>query len=130
MPAPTVATFSAAAKIDAHEAFLALLDAGTGAGKIYLIDNADAVLATITLADPAGTVSQTTGVLTFAFAAGPFTASASGTIAYADFVDSDDNVHLSLPAQAGTASVAGKIVLNSLNVIQDAEITVVSATLG
>lgn len=130
MPAPANATFSLAARVDAHEAFLALLDAGTGAARIYVYDSADALLATVTLDDPAGTVSGTTGVLTFAFAAGPFVATASGTIAYADFCDSDDLVHLSLPAQAGTTTVSGKIVFNSLNVIEDAEITVVAATLG
>jgi hypothetical protein len=130
MPAPSTATFSLDARVDAHEAFLALLDAGTGAALIYVYDSADVLLATVTLDDPAGAVSGTTGVLTFAFAAGPFEAVADGVIAYADFCDSDDTIHLSLPAQAGVAAVSGKIVFNSLNILTGAEITIVAATLG
>jgi hypothetical protein len=60
MPAPSSATYSAQAKIDAHTAFLALIDSGT-AGAIKTYTNADALLCTHTLTDPAGTVSKRHG---------------------------------------------------------------------
>lgn len=129
MPAPAQATYSAAAKIDAHEAFLALIDAGAAAGKIKIRDNSDVLLGTITLTDPAGTVNGTTGQLTLTAAAAP-TAVADGTAAYAEITDSDDTVHLSLPAEAGTSPVSGKVVINTLTIVTGATITLVSATIG
>ena len=48
MPAPSVATYSVAALVDAHTAFLALLDAGS-AGLCRIRSSADVLLAEITL---------------------------------------------------------------------------------
>src|SRR5574337_634413 len=129
MPAPSSATYSAQAKIDAHTAFLALIDAGSGAGKLKIRSSADALLATVTLSDPAGTVNGTTGQLTFSFPSSA-NASATGTAAYGELTDSDDNVHLSLPAQQGTAAVSGKLVLNSLSIVSGSPVQVLSATIG
>lgn len=130
MPAPTVATYSAAALTAAHTAFRDLIDAGTGAGAIRIRDAADVLLAQVPLSDPCGTLNGTTGQLTFSIAGPDTSADASGTAAYAQFVDSDGNVHLSLPAQQGSAAVSGKIVLNTLTIISGAPVYVVSATLG
>lgn len=129
MPAPAQATYSAAALIDAHEALLALIDAGASAAKVKLRDNADVLLGTVTLTDPAGSVNQTTGQLTLT-PSGTGTAAADGTCTYGEITDSDDNVILSLPAEAGTSPVSGKIVINTLSIVTGAVITLVSATIG
>jgi hypothetical protein len=130
MPAPTTATFSVAALSAAHTAFRDLIDAGTAAGAIRIRDNADVLLATVPLSDPCGSVSGTTGQLTFSIAGPDTSADANGTAAYTQFVDSDGNVHLALPTQQGSAPVANRLVLNTLSIIAGAPVYIVSATLG
>lgn len=112
MPAPTVATYSAAVKIAANTALRDLLDSGSAA-LLRIRDASDALLVQFTLSDPCGTVNGTTGVLTIT-APSATTVSTAGTAAYAELCSSDGTVRLSLPAQAGTTGVAGKIVLNTL----------------
>lgn len=129
MPAPTVATYSAAALVAAHTSFRDLIDAGTGAGSIKIRSAADALLATIPLTDPCGTVNATTGQLTFAIAGRDESAS-GGTAAYGEFCDSDGLVHLSLPAQAGASAVSGKVVLNTLTIVAGGPVEVIAATIG
>lgn len=130
MPAPGSATYSAQAKIDANTSFKNLIDSGTGAGTIKVRTNADVLLGTQTLTDPCGSVNGTTGVLTFTFGARDESADATGTIAYAEFCDSDGDVHLSLPAEAGTTPVLGKIVFNTLSVVAGGPIEIISATIS
>ncbi|NLZ39763.1 MAG: hypothetical protein GX886_00635, partial [Comamonadaceae bacterium] len=47
-----------------------------------------------------------------------------------EVVDGNNAVHLALPAQAGTAAVAGKVVLNSLSIVAGTEVSVASAVIG
>jgi len=130
MPAPTVATYSAAALVAAHTSFLDLIDTGVGAGSIKVRDAADVLLATIPLVDPCGTVNGTTGQLTLAIAARDESADAGGIAAYGEVCDVAGAVHLALPAQAGEAAVAGKIVLNTLTIVAGGPVEVLSATIG
>lgn len=130
MPAPGSATYSAAAKVAAHTAFRDLIDSGAGAGAIKVRDASDVLLATIPLSDPCGSVNGTTGQLTFSIAGRDESADANGTAAYAEFCDSDGDVHLALPAEAGTAPVSGKIVFNSLSIVAGGPVEVLSATVG
>ena len=44
--------------------------------------------------------------------------------------DSDGDVHLAIPCQAGTAAVSGKFVLNTLAIVSGSPVEVVSATIG
>lgn len=129
MPAPLSATYSLAVLVAARTAFLNLIDAGTGAGKIKVRSSTDALLVSIPLSDPGGTVSGVTGVLTLSIPAA-VNATATGTAAYAEITDSDDAVLLSLPAQQGTATVSGKIVLNSLSLVTGSPVQILSATIG
>ena len=129
MPAPAQATYSAQAKIDAHIAFLALIDSGT-AGSIKIYDNSDVLLVTFPLTDPGGTVNGTTGQLTLTPATTPVNAVANGTAAYATFNNSAGTTHLSLPAQQSTVAVSGKIALNSLVIISGQPVDILSATVG
>jgi hypothetical protein len=131
MAVPSVATYSVDAKEEAHKAFRDLIDAGSAAGRLKIRDASDVLLADIPLGDPCGTVSAVTGVLTFdVTAAEDSSADATGTAAYGEFTDSDDNVHLSLPTQAGTAAVSGKLVLNTLSIVSGGPVTLVSASIG
>ncbi len=130
MPVPTEATYSVAAKVAAHSALRDVIDSGAGAGYIAVRGDALQLLATIPLADPCGTVNGTTGQLTLSIAGSDTSADATGTAAYAEVCDSTGAAHLSLPAQAGTTWVAGKIVLNSLSIVTGTEVSILSAVIG
>ncbi len=130
MAVPSVATYSAAALVAAHTSFKDLIDAGSGAGSVKIRDAADVLLAQVPLSDPCGTVNGTTGQLAFSMAGPDTSADASGTAAYGEFCDSDGLVHLSLPAQAGSSAVAGKIVLNTLSIVAGGPVAVLTATIG
>lgn len=130
MPAPTEATYSVPALIAAHTSFRDLIDVGIGAGSIKIRDANDVLLAQIPLTSPCGTVDGATGQLTLTPAGGGEAADASGVAAYGEFCDADDAVHLSLPAQAGSGAVAGKLVINSLSIVAGGPVEVVSATIG
>lgn len=130
MAVPSTATYSAAALVAAQTSFKDLIDAGVSAGSIKIRDASDVLLAQVPLSDPCGTVNGTTGQLTFSIAGPDSSADATGTAAYAEFCDSVGTVHLSLPAQAGTVAVSGKIVLNTLSIISGGPVSVLSATIG
>lgn len=129
MAVPTVATYSVAALVAAHTSFRDLIDSGSGPGKIRIRSAADALLAEVVLDDPCGTINGTTGQLTFAFDAQEDAATA-GTAAYGEFCDSDGDVHLALPCEAGTTAVSGKLVLNTLTLVGGGPVEIVSATIG
>lgn len=130
MPAPSVATYSAAALVAAHTSFRDLLDSGSGAGLIKCRSSSDTLLGTCTMSDPCGTVNGTTGQLTLSAVTADSSADANGTIAYVELCDSDGDVHLALPAQAGTTAVSGKAVFNTLTTVSGAPINILSVTIG
>ena len=128
MPAPASYTYSDQAKIDAQQAFLDLIDAGT-AGSIKLRDNSDVLLAQIPLTVPAGTINAS-GLLTMT-ASGPDTsADASGECTYGEICDSAGTVHLSMPTEQGVAPVSGKLVISVTAIVQTAEVSLTSCTIG
>lgn len=129
MPAPASATYSVAALVAAHTAFRDLIDGGAGAGMLRIRNSADALLATVDLSDPCGTVNGTTGQLEFSIPGGD-TVSTGGTAAYGEFCDSTGAVHLALPAQEGVAAVTGKLVLNSLTLMAGGPLDVIIARVG
>lgn len=130
MPAPSVATYSAAALIAAHTSFRDLIDTGSGNGKIRVRDSSDVLLAEIPLSDPCGSVNGTTGKLTFSISARDESANASGTAAYGEICDVAGTPHLALPTQAGTAAVSGKLVLNTLSIVAGVPVEILAATIG
>lgn len=130
MPAPTQATYSVAALVAAHTAFRDLLDAGSAGASIKIRDASDVLLAQIPLTVPCGTINPTTGQLTLTPAGRDESADTAGLAAYGELCDSDGLVHLSLPAVAGTAPVAGCVVLNTLTVAGGAPVEILSATIG
>ena len=130
MPAPTEAAYSVPALVAAHTSFRDLIDTGIGAGSIKIRDADDALLATIPLTLPCGTVDGATGRLTLTPDGGDEAADANGIAAYGEFCDADGVVHLSLPAQAGSGAVAGKLVISSLSIVAGGPVDVLSATVG
>lgn len=130
MTVPAVATYSAAALVAAHTSFRDLIDTGSGNGKVRIRDSADVLLAEIPLSDPCGSVNGTTGQLTFSISGPDTSADATGTAAYAEFCDVAGTSQLALPAQAGTSSVSGKIVLNTLSIIAGGTVELISAVIG
>ena len=130
MAVPSIATYSVAALVAAHTAFKDLIDAGVSAGSIKIRNSADVLLAQIPLTDPCGSVNGGTGQLSITPSARDESADASGTAAYGEFCDSAGLVHLALPAQAGSAAVSGKLVINTLTIVAAGPVEVVSATIG
>lgn len=130
MAVPTVATYSVSALVAAHTSFRDLIDSGAGAGFVRFRDAADVLLAQVPLSDPCGAVNGTTGQLTLSIAGPDSSADADGTAAYAEFCDSDGDVHLAMPAQVGTVPVAGKVVMSNTAIVAGAPVSVVSATVG
>ncbi|AFU45465.1 hypothetical protein C380_08815 [Acidovorax sp. KKS102] len=130
MPAPAQATYSVAALVPVHTTFRDLIDSGALAGSIKIRSAADVLLAQIPLTKPCGTVNGATGQLTIMASGRDDSADASGTAAYGEFCDSDGTVYLSLPTQAGSSAVTGKLVMNVLAVVAGTPVEVVSATIG
>lgn len=128
MAAEHLNAWSPAAVIAAHTALRDRLDAGVGAARITIHDAADAVLGTIVLEEPCGAVDAA-GVLTFIQAVREEDA-AAGTASYGTLRDGDGVAHRSLPCEAGTEPLAGKIVLNTLTIVAGSPIELVSATVG
>lgn len=129
MPAPIAATYSLGVRVTAHTAFRDALDAGAGPAIVRVRSAADVLLGTVTLTDPCGTVSGSTGILTFSMA-GTGSASATGTAAYAEFCTSAGAVELALPAQQGTTAVSGRFVMNSLSLVSGNPIEILAASVG
>jgi len=128
MTVPTAPTYGVSTLVAVQTAVLAKIDAAIGGGKVRMRSATDQLLVTIPLTDPAGTVSAA-GVLTLT-AAGTDTSPILGTVAYAEITDASDVVILSLPAQAGTVAVSGKLVINTLDVVPDAVFTLATITIG
>jgi len=130
MPAPSSATYSAAALIAAHTALRDLIDSGSGAGFVRIRSAADVLLAQVPLSDPCGTVNGTTGQLTLSIAGVDAGADATGTAAYGEICDGDGDVHLALPVQTGASAVAGYLVLNTTSIVSGVPVAIASATIG
>ena len=128
MPAPLVATWTGEAKVSAHTAIRDLIDAGTN-GILRIRNSADALLGSVTMTDPCGTVNGTSGQLTITFT-GTGSYSLSGTVAYGELCKSDGTAVLSLPAASGTASSPGFIVLNTLTAVNGGPIGVLACVIG
>jgi len=103
------------------------IDEGSGAGKLKLYDNSDALLATFTLTDPAGTVTGTQLTIT---ASGDATATGTGTCTYATLTDSDDTVVATIPVSEGGVSVSNEVVLSETAIVTGASIELISFTVG
>lgn len=118
-------TYSTAAKTARLNAVVTQIDAGASPGKLKIRDGSNTVLATLTLADPCGTVSG--AVLTFDFDPDiSATASASGTAANAIITDSADTTVIS-GLTVGTSGT--DIVLDSVSITSGQTVTITAGTI-
>lgn len=119
-------TYSTAAKSARMTAVVNEIDAGAGAGKLKIRDSGNVVLATITLADPCGTVSN--GVLTFDFDpdVSDTSADATGTAANAIITDSNDVTIIS-GLTVGTSGT--DIILDSTSITAGQTVTLTTGTI-
>lgn len=130
MAVPEVATYSVEAKVAAHTAFRDLIDAQTDPGCISLFTSADVWLVDVPLARPCGLIDPVTGRLDFSPTIS-LAAEASGIAAYAVMYDGNKDVgHLSLPARVGSVAQSGYLVLNALSIVEGAQVSIVSASMG
>lgn len=118
--------YSTAAKNARLNAVVAQIDAGAGAGKLKIRDSSNVVLATLTLADPCGTVSA--GVLTFDFDPdiSDTSADASGTAANAIITDDADTTVIS-GLTVGTSGT--NVVLDSVGITAGQTVTITAGTI-
>lgn len=118
--------YSTAAKNARLNAVVAQIDAGAGAGKLKIRDSSNVVLATLTLADPCGTVSA--GVLTFDFDPdiSDISADASGTAANAIITDDADTTVIS-GLTVGTSGT--NVVLDSVSITAGQTVTITAGTI-
>ena len=119
-------TYAADVKTSRMQAVADQIDAGAAAGKLVIGTTGMAsTLATLTLADPCGTVSGS--VLTLDFDPDiSATAAATGTAAEAKIVDSDDNdVITGLTVGTGSED----IVLDSTSITSGQTVTIATGTL-
>lgn len=118
--------YAAALRTSRMGAVVTAVDAGSGAGKMKIRDGSNVVLATLTLADPCGSVSG--DVLTFDFDPdiSDTSADASGTAANAIITDSDDNVIIS-GLTVGTSGT--NVILDSTSITAGQTVTITAGTL-
>lgn len=118
--------YSTAAKNARLNAVVAQIDAGAGAGKLKIRDSSNVVLATLTLADPCGTVSA--GVLTFDFDPdiSDTSADAPGTAANAIITDDADTTVIS-GLTVGTSGT--NVVLDSVSITAGQTVTITAGTI-
>lgn len=133
MPAPAQQTYSVSALVAAHTALRDLIDShATLPGMLRIRDADDVLLTEVPLADPCGAVNTESGQLSFDLDPVPRddAADAGGTAAYGEFCDGSGAPHLSLPCQAGTVAVSGKLVLNTLAIVAGGPVELLAATVG
>ena len=118
-------TYTTAVKTARMNAVKDQIDGGTGAGKLKIRNSSDTILATITLSDPCGTV--TNGVLTFSGTPlSDTSADASGTAANAIITDSSDTTVIS-GLTVGTSG--SDIILDSVSITAGQTVTITAATI-
>jgi len=117
--------YAAALRTTRMNDVVAAIDAGASAGTIEICSASyAAVLATLTLSDPCGSVSG--DVLTFSAITADSSADNTGTAAIARIKDSDANIIVS-GLTVGTSGT--NIVLNSVSITAGQTVSLTSATL-
>jgi hypothetical protein len=119
--------YAAAVRTSRMTQVLNAIDAGAAAGKLKIGTTAmGTVLATLTLADPSGTVSGDVLTLDFDPDISDTSADNSGTAAAATITDSDDNVIVS-GLTVGTSGT--NIVLDSVSITAGQTVTITAGTI-
>jgi len=127
VPAPVSVTWTTAVLTAVQTAVLAEIDDGVSNAVLKLYTEADVLLATLTLSDPAGTV--TSGTLTIT-ATGAATAVDTGTCTWGRVETSAGTAIVDAPVSQGVAPVAGSIILSNTSIVTGADVTLASFTIG
>jgi hypothetical protein len=122
-------TYALDVLVDCGGVLLGYIDGGAGVGKIVIRDADDVLLASVNLNNPGGEVNVLTGQLQLD-PAGAATAAADGIASYAEVVDSDDVVHMTIDCAEGDTAVSGYMVINALSIVTGSSVTVTSALIG
>lgn len=107
-------------------AVVTAIDAGAAAGKLKIRNASNTVLATLTLADPCGTVSGDTLTFDFDPDISDSSADATGTAENAIITDSDDNIIVS-GLTVGTSST--NVVMDSTSITAGQVVTITTGTI-
>lgn len=107
-------------------AVVTAIDAGSAAGKLKIRNSSNTVLATLTLADPCGTVSGDTLTFDFDPDISDSSADATGTAENAIITDSDDNVIVS-GLTVGTSST--NVVMDSTSITAGQTVTITTGSI-
>jgi hypothetical protein len=114
-----------------RNAMLATIDTGVARPAFKIYDSGNVLLATLALADPAGSVNGTTGLITLTPGTPETNAPAGGVASYATLSDGDGVVlEDGVPVEQGNAPVAGKVIISTLNIIAGGTVELISATIG
>jgi hypothetical protein len=114
-----------------RNAMLATIDTGVARPAFKIYDSGNVLLATLALADPAGSVNGTTGLITLTPGTPETNAPAGGEASYATLSDGDGVIlENNVPVEQGTAPVAGKVIISTLNIIAGGTVELISATIG
>ena len=118
--------YSTATKTARMQAVVDKIDAGAGAGKLKIRNSSNTVLATLTLADPCGTVSGDTLTFDFDPDISDASADASGTAANAIITDDADTTIVS-GLTVGTSGT--NIVLDSTSITAGQTVTITTGSI-
>ena len=110
---------------------LSIISAGVGAPAFKIYSAADVLLATLPLADPAGTVNGTTGLITLNPGDPDTNAAASGIASYAELVDGDGTIlNSSIPVTQSSVIVPGSVAISTTSILAGGTVELLSATIG
>jgi hypothetical protein len=110
---------------------LSIISEGIGAPRFKVYNSADALLATLPLADPAGTVNETTGVITLSPGDPESDAPATGIAAYATLEDGDGTVlNDNIEVVQSNFGITGKLAISTTSIIEGGTVELVSASIG
>lgn len=118
--------YSTAAKAARLTAVLNLIDAGASPGKLKIRNSSNTVLATLTLADPCGSVTDNVFTLDFDPDISDTSADASGTAHNAIITDSADTTVVS-GLTVGTSGT--DVILDSTSITAGQTVTITSGTI-
>lgn len=121
--------YSSATWVAAHTAVKDLIATGAGDPKVQIKDAGSVLLAEILLDKATFSVNGTTGAITLPVKTQEDSANATGTAAVANILDGDGTFVCQLPCQQGTSPVSGYCVMNTLTVIQNASVDILSITI-
>jgi hypothetical protein len=132
MAVPTAVEYLASLKVAAANLLVTEINAGAGNGWMRIYDAADVALAFILFDDPAGTVDAN-GVITLTVLTQEDAALASGTAAYAEVQNPDNDFGdpiMRIPVVEGAAAVPGYLVLASTTIVIGEPVSLISAVIG